>query len=54
MKRHRIVSTSGFVRGGMRGRRNATEYWPFLYDMIVRRNPGLKRTLTRYAPDQLA
>lgn len=53
-KRHRIVSTSGFARGGMRGRRNATEYWPYLYDMIVRRNPRLKRKLARYAPDQLA
>lgn len=52
-KQHRIVKTSGFVRARMIGRHNAMEYWPYLYDMIIRRNPSLKNTLKRYAPQEL-
>jgi hypothetical protein len=51
---HRVLSTAGFVRAKMQGRPNATEYWPYLYDLIVRRNPGLRRTLARYSPDVLS
>jgi hypothetical protein len=53
IKNHRILKTSHFVRGSMRGRPNASEYWPYLYDLIVRKNPGVKRKLTRYAPENL-
>jgi hypothetical protein len=53
LKVHRILKTSGFVRGNMQGRPNATEYWPHLYDMIVRRNPEARRGLKKFAPDQL-
>jgi hypothetical protein len=53
LRSHRILSTAGFVRGKMRTRHNATEYWPFLFDMIVRRNPGLRSQLTTYAPQRL-
>jgi hypothetical protein len=52
MKRHRQLSTAFFVRGFMQGRPNATEYWSYLYDMIVRRNPALKAKLRRFAPDR--
>jgi hypothetical protein len=53
MQRHRVLRTSGFVRGDMRGRPSATEYWPYLYDMIVRRNPSVRRKLKRYAPQNI-
>lgn len=53
LRKHRILQTSGFVRGKMRGRPNATEYWPYLYDLIVRRNPAVRAQIARYAPDRL-
>jgi hypothetical protein len=38
----------------MVGRPNATEYWPYLFEMIIGRNPSLKRALSRFAPDTSA
>jgi len=37
----------------MQGRPNATEYWSYLYEMIVRRNPAVRTKLRRFAPDRL-
>jgi hypothetical protein len=48
LKRDRVLSTAGFVRGLMQGRPNASEYWPYLHEMIVRRNPGLRQKLRRF------
>jgi len=53
LRNHRVLSTAHFVRGQMRGRPNATEYWPYLYDMIVRRNPSAEPKLRRYAPGNI-
>ncbi len=53
LRSHRILSTAGFVRSKLRTRHNATEYWPFLYGMIVRRNPTLRSRLASYAPQRL-
>lgn len=53
MRQHRVLKTSYFVRGRMQGNVNATEYWPYLYEMIIKRNPGLKRVLEKYAPDRV-
>lgn len=53
LQRHPILSTAGFVRGYMQARHNVTEYWPVLYEMIVRRNPSRKPILRRYAPQML-
>jgi hypothetical protein len=53
LRNHRILSTAHFVRGQMQGRPNATEYWPYLYDMIVRRNPSVKPKLRKYAPEKI-
>jgi len=53
LRSHRVLSTAAFVRGKMRNRYNATEHWPFLYDMIVRRNPKARRRLAAYAPQIL-
>lgn len=51
---HRILRTSAFVRAQMQGRWNATEYWTHLYDMIIRRNPGDAKKLSKFAPAVLA
>lgn len=53
-QRDHFLGTAGFVRGQMQGRPNVTEYWPYLYDRILRRNPSIRRPLERYAPDALA
>ena len=53
MQNHRILSTAHFVRSHMQGRPNATEYWPYLYDLIVRRNPSVKAKLGKYAPENI-
>lgn len=53
LQRHRMLSTAGFVRGKLQGRMNATEYWPYLYDLIIRRNPSIIRRLKKFAPENL-
>jgi hypothetical protein len=53
LKRDRILKTSGFVRSSMIGRSNATEFWPHLYGMILRKNPALKKKLAKFAPERL-
>ena len=53
LRRHRVIQTASFMRANLQGRHNAMEYWPYIYDLIVRRNPKLKGTLAEYAPDQL-
>ena len=54
LKNHRILSTSHFVKMQMQGRQNATEYWPYIYDMIIKRNPLEKSKLKKFAPENLA
>jgi hypothetical protein len=53
LKRHKIIKTAGFVRGSMQGSPKATEYWPYLFNLIIQRNPSVKRSLLEYAPDKL-
>ena len=53
LKQHRVLQTAGFVRGSMQGRPNASEYWTYLHDLIVRRNPIAKAKLRKYEPGVL-
>jgi len=54
MRRHKIVGTASFVRRNMQGTSLlATEYWPYLYEMILERNPGVARQLKDIRPDRL-
>ena len=53
MQRHQILRTANFVRGQMQGRPNATEYWPYLYELIIRRNPAIKKKLEKYEPERI-
>lgn len=53
LKSNRFLTQSGFVRGRMRGRRIVTEYWPHLYDLIIKRNPYLQKMLAKYSPERL-
>lgn len=49
-KRHPVLKSAPFVRGRMQGRPNVTEYWPYIYDMVVRRNRTLQLALRTYEP----
>lgn len=53
MRSHKVLKTSSFIRRNMQGNLHVTEYWPYLYEMIVERNPTAKRKLARYAPGRL-
>lgn len=53
LRSHRVLRTSSFVRQNMQGNLHASEYWPYLHEMIVARNSTLRRTLSRYSPDRL-
>jgi hypothetical protein len=53
MQSHRILRTSGFIRGNMQGNRDVTQYWPHLYDLIVKRNPKARLALQKYSPERL-
>lgn len=48
LKRHPILKTSNFVRSRLQGRPRLTEYWPYLFDLIIERNPSLKGVLGKY------
>lgn len=53
LQNHRVLRTAHFVRNQMQGRPNATEYWPYLYDLIVKRNPSVNKQLQPFAPENL-
>jgi hypothetical protein len=54
LRRHKVIQTASFVRRNMQGvGLAATEYWPYLYDMILDRNPVVLRQLQALRPDRL-
>jgi hypothetical protein len=53
LRNHRVLSTAHFVRRQMQGRHNATEYWPYLFDVILRRNPSVEPKLRSFAPGNI-
>ena len=54
LQQHRVIKDAGFVRGSMRGRYKASEYWPEIYRLIVRRNPAAAHALRKFGPERLA
>jgi hypothetical protein len=53
MRDHQVLRDSSFVRGQMRSRYRATDYWPDIYRQIIRTNPPLKAVLRSYEPGSL-
>ena len=54
LRNHRVLRTSSFVRKNMQGNGLlVSEYWPYLYSMICERNPGSRKPLSRFAPENL-
>ncbi len=54
LKNDRILKTAPFVLRKLQGvENNASEYWFFLYDKIIKRNPTLEKKLNKYSPEKL-
>jgi hypothetical protein len=54
LRNHKVLKTASFVRRNMQGLGlAATEYWPYLHEMILERNPAVSKALTRFRPDKL-
>lgn len=54
LRNHRVLKTASFVRRNMQGvGLHATEYWPYLHDMILDRNPTVAKPLNKLRPDRL-
>jgi hypothetical protein len=54
LKQHPQLGVANFVRGQVRGRYCASEFWPELYRYITARNPSRLKQLQSYGPDRLA
>jgi len=52
-REHPVMSTCGYVRRSMIGRFRMTPFWPSLHRMILDRNPGLKKSLSKFGMDRL-
>jgi hypothetical protein len=50
---HSVLKSANFVRGHFQGRPKVTTYWPYLYNLILERNPPLKSKLRGYAPEKV-
>ncbi|MGQ9799855.1 MAG: hypothetical protein ACUVRG_11325, partial [Ignavibacterium sp.] len=53
MRNHKIIRTSSFIRNNLQGNHLVSEYWPYLYTMIVERNPKVKKILKEYEPSKM-
>ena len=53
LRRHRVLSSASFVRRNMQGNLHASEYWPYLYELIVSRNSRVHTALARFQPEKL-
>jgi len=53
LKAHRVLRTAGFIRGRLQGNQDITQYWPYLYELIVARNPKARKALRKYSPERL-
>lgn len=53
LKNHRVLKTSYFVRRNMQGNLNVTEFWPYVYDLILRRNKYLKNVISKFSPEKM-
>lgn len=54
LRKHRVLRTAPFVRRNMQGvGLQATEYWSYLHEIIVERNPAVVKSLSRLRPDRL-
>ncbi|MBN2496603.1 MAG: hypothetical protein JXR96_18585 [Deltaproteobacteria bacterium] len=54
LRKHRVLKTASFVRRNMQGvGLLATEYWSYLYEMILERNPAMEKPLRNVRPERL-
>jgi hypothetical protein len=54
IRQHPVLKTASFVRRNFQGNLQVSEYWFYLHEMIVNRNPSLKKKMSRFAPEKLS
>ncbi len=52
-KSHRVLKTAGFVRRNFQGNLLVSEYWPYIHELIIKRNPKTLRILKKYDPTKM-
>ena len=52
-KKHRILKTAGFVRRNFQGNLLVSEYWSYIHEIIITRNPAAVKLLKNYIPEKL-
>jgi hypothetical protein len=50
---HRVLRTAGFVRANFQGNLLVSEYWPYIHEMIVARNPQARKALRAFDPERM-
>jgi hypothetical protein len=54
LRQHRVLKTAPFVRFNMQGaQRMVSSYWPYIFDLIVSRNPQARKWLRDWLPEKL-
>ena len=53
LKSHRVLKTAGFVRRNLQGNLLVSEYWPYIHEMITKRNPKTIKILKDYDPTKM-
>ncbi|MDX1966879.1 MAG: hypothetical protein SFV23_06895, partial [Planctomycetaceae bacterium] len=54
LKEHRLLRTSGFVRGNMQGVRQISDYWPTLFQLIAVDDSVAAKRLAKYSPERMS
>ena len=49
-KEHRVLKTASFIRRNLQGNLHVSEYWSYIHEMIIKRNPKAKKFLKKYEP----
>ncbi len=49
-QKHRVLKTASFIRRNLQGNLHVSEYWSYIYEMIVKRNPKIIKLLKKYQP----
>jgi hypothetical protein len=52
-KSHRVLKTAGFVRRNFQGNLLISEYWSYVYEMIIQRNPCMLKNLRKFDPSKI-
>lgn len=53
MKIDKYLSTSQMIEGNMQGKFDVTAYWHRIYELIIAKNPSIKKVLSEFSPEKI-